>query len=102
MFSSALPREEHGEGSLHGVWVLVLAAVFAASLLVAASFAPGAEAQTTTPGVLTGKKVVLDAGHGGSDDVAPNAVYNLKEKDQNLNVANRLKTYWKLRAPRLT
>jgi len=40
---------------------------------------------------VTGKKVVLDAGHGGSDPGASNAAYNLKEKDQNLGVAYKLK-----------
>ncbi len=40
---------------------------------------------------MTGKKVVLDAGHGGSDPGASNAAYNLKEKDQNLGVAYKLK-----------
>ncbi len=74
-----------------GVWVLVFAAVFAASLLIVTFSAPSAEAQTTTTGVLTGEKVVLDAGHGGSDPGASNAAYNLKEKDQNLDVAYKLK-----------
>jgi N-acetylmuramoyl-L-alanine amidase len=70
--------------------MLILAAVFAASLLLVTFSAPGAEAQTTTTGVLTGKKVVLDAGDGGSDPGASNAAYNLKEKDQNLDVAYKL------------
>ncbi len=39
-----------------GVRVLVLAAVFAASLLIVTLSAPSAEAQTTTTGVLTGKR----------------------------------------------
>ncbi|MDQ4063352.1 MAG: N-acetylmuramoyl-L-alanine amidase, partial [Actinomycetota bacterium] len=45
----------------------------------------------TTTGVLARKKVVLDAGHGGSDPGASNTTYKLKEKDQNLDVAYRLK-----------
>ena len=73
------------------VWVLVLAAFFAAGLLVAASLASGAQAQTTTTGPLSGKKIILDAGHGGSNAGASNAAYNLKEKDQTLNASNRLK-----------
>jgi N-acetylmuramoyl-L-alanine amidase len=71
--------------------MLILAAVFAASLLLVTFSAPDAEAQTTTTGVLTGKKVVLDAGHRGSDPGASNAAYNLKEKDQNLDLAYNLK-----------
>jgi len=74
-----------------GVRVLVLAAVLAASLLLVTFSAPSAEAQTITVGVLAGKKVVLDAGHGGSDTGASNAGYNRKEKDQNLGVAYKLK-----------
>lgn len=34
--------------------------------------------------------MVLDAGHGGSDSGAVNARYNLKEKEQTLDVARRL------------
>lgn len=74
-----------------GVRVLLLAAVLAASLLLVTFSAPSAEAQTITVGVLAGKKVVLDAGHGGSDTGASNAGYNRKEKDQNLGVAYKLK-----------
>jgi N-acetylmuramoyl-L-alanine amidase len=35
-------------------------------------------------------RVVLDAGHGGSDSGTVNAKYGLKEKDQTLDVARRL------------
>ncbi len=71
--------------------MLILAAVFAASLLLVIFSAPGAEAQTTTTGVLTGTKVVPDAGHRGSDPGASNVAYNLKEKDQDLDLAYKLK-----------
>ena len=74
------------------VWVLALAAFSAASLVAAASLASSAEAQTITTGSLSGKKVVLDPGHGGSDAGASNSAYNLREKDQNLDVANRLRS----------
>ncbi len=71
--------------------VLVLVGVFAAGLLVVTAFTPGAQAQTPTTAVLAGKKVVLDPGHGGSDAGAANGTYSLKEKDQTLDVAYRLK-----------
>jgi len=70
---------------LFRVWASVLAAVFAAGLLATAVLTTGAEAQET------GCKVVLDAGHGGTDSGAVNARYGVKEKDQTLDVAKRLK-----------
>ena len=70
-------------------WAAMLAAILVAGLLVAAAFATGAETQEVT---LTGETVVLDPGHGGSDSGAVNGTYKIKEKDQNLDVAYRLKT----------
>ncbi len=74
-----------------GPWVLVGLAVIAAGLLAASASIQGADAQEA-PGVLAGKKIVLDAGHGGSDTGASNAKYGLVEKDQTLDVARRLET----------
>ena len=68
-------------------WVAMLTAILVAGLLVAATLATGADAQELT---LTGETVVLDPGHGGSDYGAVNG--EIKEKDQNLDVAYRLKT----------
>ena len=68
-------------------WATVLAAMLAALLLSSAAFSTGAEAQD--PGC-TGR-VVLDAGHGGTDPGAVNTRYNLTEKEQNLKVANKTK-----------
>ncbi|MDQ4128721.1 MAG: N-acetylmuramoyl-L-alanine amidase [Actinomycetota bacterium] len=62
----------------------MLAGILVAGLLAAAALTTGAEAQET------GCKVVLDAGHGGTDPGAVNAKYGLKEKEQTLNVALRL------------
>ena len=42
-------------------------------------------------GSLSGKKICLDPGHGGSDPGAVNEAYNLEEKDINLDVAYGLK-----------
>jgi N-acetylmuramoyl-L-alanine amidase len=67
------------------VWATVLAAILAAILLSMAAFTTGAGAQPPCSG-----KVVLDAGHGGTDSGAVNTKYNLTEKEQTLNVANRL------------
>ena len=73
--------------SLFKVWATVLAAILAAILLTTAAFATGAGAQEQPP---CSGKVVLDAGHGGTDSGAVNTKYNLTEKEQTLNVANRL------------
>ena len=70
-------------------WAAMLAAILVAGLLVAAAFATGADAQELT---LAGETVVLDPGHGGSDYGAVNGTYKIREKDQNLDVAYRLKT----------
>ena len=71
------------------VWATVLAAIIAAILLTTAAFATGAGAQEQPP---CSGKVVLDPGHGGTDSGAVNATYtNLREKDQTLNVANKLR-----------
>jgi N-acetylmuramoyl-L-alanine amidase len=69
-------------------WAAMLAAILVAGLLLAAAFATGAAAQEVP---LTGKTVVLDPGHGGSDSGAVNGTYGIKEKDQTLDVAYRLK-----------
>ena len=68
------------------VRALSLAAVLATGLLILTTFATGAGAQEAG---CTGR-VVLDAGHGGSDTGAVNARYGLKEKEQTLDVARRL------------
>src|ERR671921_169440 len=75
--------------SLFKVWATVLAAFLAAILLTTAAFATGAGAQEQPP---CSGKVVLDAGHGGTDSGAVNTKYRLTEKEQTLEVANRLKT----------
>ena len=75
--------------SLFKVWATVLAAILAAILLTTAAFATGAGAQEQPP---CSGKVVLDAGHGGTDSGAVNTKYRLTEKEQTLEVANRLKT----------
>jgi len=75
--------------SLFKVWATVLAAILAAILLTTAAFATGAGALEQPP---CSGKVVLDAGHGGTDSGAVNTKYRLTEKEQTLDVANRLKT----------
>jgi N-acetylmuramoyl-L-alanine amidase len=70
-------------------WATVMAAIFAAILLTTAAFATGAGAQEQPPCSGT---VVLDAGHGGTDSGAVNAKYGLTEKEQTLDVANRLRS----------
>ena len=71
-------------------WAFIALAVFAACVLIVLVSVHGAKAQEA-PGVLAGKKIVLDAGHGGSDAGAANVRYGLLEKDQTLDVARRLK-----------
>jgi N-acetylmuramoyl-L-alanine amidase len=71
---------------LFKVWASLLAAVSVAGILAAAALANGAEAREAG---CTGR-VVLDAGHGGSDSGAVNARYGLVEKEQTLDVARRL------------
>jgi N-acetylmuramoyl-L-alanine amidase len=74
---------------LFKVWATVLAAILAATLLSVAAFTTGARAQEQP---LCSGKVVLDPGHGGNDSGAVNATYkDLKEKDQTLKVANKLR-----------
>lgn len=73
---------------LFKVWATVLAAILAAILLSTVAFSSGAGAQEQPP---CSGKVVLDPGHGGTDPGAENSTYGLKEKDQTLNVANKLK-----------
>ncbi len=71
---------------LSKVWAMVLAAVLAAMLL-SATITTGARAQEPCTG-----QVVLDPGHGGTDSGAVNTKYGLTEKEQNLDVAKRVKT----------
>jgi N-acetylmuramoyl-L-alanine amidase len=73
--------------SLFRAWATVTAAILAAILLTTAAFATGAGAQEQPP---CSGKVVLDPGHGGSDSGAVNTKYGLTEKEQTLDVANRL------------
>src|SRR5215216_6614852 len=75
--------------SLFKVWATVLAAILAAILLTTAAFATGAGAQEQPP---CSGKVVLDAGHGGTDSGAVNTKYGLTEKEQTLIVANKLES----------
>jgi len=73
------------------VWATVLIAILAAILLSTAAFTTGAGAQEQP---LFGKTVVIDPGHGGSDVGATYTFSEdkkLYEKDQNLDVAYRLK-----------
>jgi len=69
------------------VWATVLTAILASILLSVAAFTTGAGAQEAG----CSGKVVLDPGHGGTDSGAVNTKYGLKEKDQTLEVATRLK-----------
>jgi N-acetylmuramoyl-L-alanine amidase len=73
---------------LFKVWAKVLAAILAATVLYVTAFTTGAGAQEPP----CSGKVVLDAGHGGTDSGAVNAKYGLTEKEQTLDVANRLRT----------
>ncbi|MBA2712109.1 MAG: N-acetylmuramoyl-L-alanine amidase [Rubrobacteraceae bacterium] len=68
-------------------WATVLTAILVALLLSTAAFTTGAGAQEAG----CRGQVVLDAGHGGTDPGAVNTKYGLTEKEQTLNVANRLK-----------
>jgi len=80
---------------LSRAWMLVAAALFAL-LLAAAVFIPDEDARATTS-PLYGKTIVIDPGHGGTDAGARfdgtrySLDYLLLEKDQNLEVARRLK-----------
>ena len=71
---------------LFRAWATVLVAMLAAIILTTAAFATGVGAQPPCSG-----KVVLDPGHGGTDSGAVNAKYRLTEKEQTLDVANKLK-----------
>lgn len=73
------------QSGLFKLWATVLAAMFAAILLLA-TFTAGAGAQETG----CRGQVVLDPGHGGTDSGAVNTKYGLTEKEQNLDVATRL------------
>jgi N-acetylmuramoyl-L-alanine amidase len=73
---------------LFKVWATVLAAILAATVLYVTAFTTGAGAQEPP----CSGKGVLDAGHGGTDSGAVNAKYGLTEKEQTLDVANRLRT----------
>ena len=72
---------------LFRAWATVLVAMLAAILLTTAAFATGAGAQEQPP---CSGKVVLDPGHGGTDSGAVNTKYRLTEKEQTLDVANKL------------
>jgi N-acetylmuramoyl-L-alanine amidase len=74
--------------ALFKVWATVLATMLAATVLTVAAFTTGAGAQEPP----CSGKVVLDAGHGGTDSGAVNAKYGLTEKEQTLDVASRLRT----------
>ena len=74
--------------ALFKVWATVLAAILAATVLYVTAFTTEAGAQEPP----CSGKVVLDAGHGGTDSGAVNAKYGLTEKEQTLDVANRLRT----------
>ena len=76
------------QAELFKVWASLLAAVCVAGVLAAAALAGGAEAREAG---CTGR-VVLDAGHGGSDSGAVNARHGLVEEEQTLDVARRLET----------
>jgi N-acetylmuramoyl-L-alanine amidase len=67
-------------------WATVLAAILAAVILFTAAFVTGAGAREAN----CRGQVVVDAGHGGTDPGAVNNRYGLTEKEQTLNVANRL------------
>jgi N-acetylmuramoyl-L-alanine amidase len=74
--------------ALFKVWATVLAAVLAAIVLSVTAFTTEARAQQPP----CSGKVVLDAGHGGTDSGAVNTRYGLAEKEQTLNLAKRLET----------
>jgi N-acetylmuramoyl-L-alanine amidase len=78
---------------LFKVWTTMLAAILVAVLLFTASTTGAGAQEPDCKG-----QVVLDAGHGGTDSGAVNTEYNpataneptITEKEQTLNVANRL------------
>ena len=73
---------------LFKTWATVLTAIFIAIVLSTTVHTTGAEAQAAG----CAGRVVLDPGHGGTDPGAVNTTYGLKEKEQTLDVANKLKT----------
>ena len=79
-------------------WITMLIALVVACSLVAAAHAPDAGALESNSS-LSGKTIVLDPGHGGNDwgaryaDAAKNI--DVKEKEQVLDVAWRLRTLLK-------
>jgi len=78
---------------LFKVWALLLATVSVAGVLAAVALAAVAlanRAEATEAGCKG--RVVLDAGHGGSDAGAVNARYGLVEQEQTLDLARRLET----------
>ena len=71
--------------TLFKVWATVLVAIFAAILLSVAAFTTGAGAQEAG----CSGKVVLDPGHGGTRPRGGKHGFDLREKDQTLEVARR-------------
>ena len=71
---------------------LLVCALTAALVLTSATFLVAQEDTHAATSPLFGKTVVIDPGHGGKDSGAQNSTYlSLLEKDQNLDVAYRLK-----------
>ncbi len=81
-------RPKRGSRGFFGLTLVVLAGALLAT--ATALFATHTSARATTS-PLAGKRVVIDAGHGGTDPGAQNQAYGLAEKDQTLDVAYRLK-----------
>jgi len=72
---------------------LLICAAMAALVLTSVTFFGAQEDTHAATSALVGKKVVIDPGHGGTDSGAQNSTYpSLVEKNQNLEVALKLKT----------
>ncbi len=71
---------------------LLVCALTAALVLASVTFLVAQEDTHAATSPLFGKKVVIDPGHGGKDSGAQNTTYpSLLEKDQNLDVAYKLR-----------
>lgn len=81
-------RRRRGFRGVFGLTLVVLVGVLLATITAFSAAHTSAHA-TTSP--LSGKRVVIDAGHGGTDWGAQNQAYGLVEKNQNLAVAYKLK-----------